>query len=451
MSDAPRCATWRKASVVFARGAFVALAVGVLAGSVGVMHYIPAAATTLQAHGIQFAGLRSLHTVFITAWIFLAGVSIVHRWMDDQDVPATWGDRMRLRATVALWAVAGLGSLVTLPLGITSGREYVDFHPVLAVPVLLGWILFGWSFYRVAAKGFWSRPVHVTMWGVAVPFFAFTFVEQFAWLIPDVFEQPVVDLRIQWKACGTLVGSFNLIVYGCILYVAEKLSGNTAYAQSRTAYALFGVGLLNSFTNFGHHTYHLPQSAAVNWISFVVSMTEILILARVAWDVVAIASVGAARDDARRFLCASKWWSTAMLLTAILISVPPLNALIHGTHVVTAHAMGTEIGIDSMILLGALAWALGTREVSPVGAWSAALNVSAAALVTWLHVSGLVVGLARYRGLPAPEWLVVSNPVLFAVAGFATAACLFGVTWRFVPALWRTADARTAAVPQRAA
>ena len=30
-----------------------------------------------------------------------------------------------------------------------------------------------------------------------------------------------------------------------------------------------GIGLLNSFTNYAHHTYHLPQSHVVKWVAFV--------------------------------------------------------------------------------------------------------------------------------------------------------------------------------------
>ena len=65
-----------------------------------------------------------------------------------------------------------------------------------------------------------------------------------------VFADPLTDLRIQWKACGTLVGSFNLFVYGALYYVGERLSGDERAARSRLSYALFGVGLIAS----GLHT-----------------------------------------------------------------------------------------------------------------------------------------------------------------------------------------------------
>jgi nitric oxide reductase subunit B len=116
-------------------------------------------------------------------------------------------------------------------------------------------------------------------------FFVVTFVEQHLYLIPSFFGNPVQDLQVQWKATGTLVGSFNLFVYGSVIYIGERISRDSSYGHSKIAYALFAVGLLNSFTNFAHYTYHLPQDHLVKWISFVVSMAEITVLCRAVYDV----------------------------------------------------------------------------------------------------------------------------------------------------------------------
>jgi hypothetical protein len=282
------------------------------------------------------------------------------------------------------------------------------------------------------------------MWGVGVLFFLYTFLEQHVWLFKGVFTSPIVDLRIQWKATGTLVGSFNLFVYGTLYYVGEKLSGDEDYAYSKMAYALFGVGLLNSFTNFAHHTYHIPQSEVVKWISFIVSMTEAIILIRVMSDIARMSSrrKGDPFNSTRCFIVAARWWTCAMLFTSLLLSVPPLNALVHGTHVVTAHAMGTEIGIDSMVLFAAVSWILSEFLTRRTGADAVlhspsmrfrivGLNVMAAALIVWLNISGIIVGYMRYQLLPPPEWLQSCNYYVFVGVGSGTALFLMALvaTW----------------------
>ncbi len=164
------------------------------------------------------------------------------------------------------------------------------------------------------------------------------------------------DLAIQWKSYGTLVGSFNLIVYGGIIYLGEQLTGDRAYGHSRLAFFLFFVGILNSFTNYGHHTYHIPQTEWVKWIAFIVSMTEIIILFKVLWDLVTLKKLwgGHGRGPHRLavlLLCATTLWTFLQLILSILISIPPVNTLFHGTHIIVAHSMGSMIGIDSFALM----------------------------------------------------------------------------------------------------
>jgi hypothetical protein len=254
------------------------------------------------------------------------------------------------------------------------------------------------------------------------------------------------------------VGSYNLFVYGSIIYIGERISGDGSYGHSKVAYALFGVGLLNSFTNFAHHTYHLPQDPLVKWISFVVSMMEIVILCRALYDLLRLFRTQSAGPfcAARGSFAASKYWSVFILLSAVLISVPPLNAIIHGTYAVTGHAMGATIGIDTMVLIGALIWILGEHLVAREGAGASevlhtptirsiviGLNVGVAALVVWLHVSGTITGVTRAAYAPGetyagPAWLAASNGIVFATTGFvalvffaALLVKLFGPAFRY--------------------
>jgi len=183
------------------------------------------------------------------------------------------------------WGLAGAGILFTLPFGMTSGREYVGFYPVFSLLIVAGWLSMAVTFFSKVARSFWSQPVYVYMWATGIVYFLYAFAEAHAYLIPTIGERPVVDLQIQWKSCGSLVASFNMLVYGTLIYLAERISKDTSYARSTKGFALMGVGMLNSFTNYAHHTYHIPQSDIVQWIAFVVSMLEIIILLSVFYDV----------------------------------------------------------------------------------------------------------------------------------------------------------------------
>ena len=429
---------WRYASLTFLRGSLVSLTVALLAGLMSALYSVPRLAAMLEPMGLDMRAFRPLHTTFAAAFIFLGGIAVVHRYLQDLGGEPRPGERLRLKVQVIAWAFAGAGIFLTVPLGLTSGREYLGFHPVFSVAIVIGWLCFVWNFFAATWDRFWERPIYVTMWGVGCVFFLYTFAEQHAYLIPEVFGDPLVDRRVQWKACGTLVGSMNLFVYGTLIYVGEKVSGCADYGRSKTAYALFGVGMLNSFTNFAHHSYHLPQSHVVKWIAFVISMAEIIILLRTVIDIAAM--VRTKRSDVccvSTFFTAVKWWTGAMLVTSLLISIPPLNALIHGTYMVPGHAMGTMIGIDTMAILGSGAFLLSEfmerrratqgdslRRSGSLRALIVALNFAVALMVLWFHIAGLTDGVHRYlapAGVAAvdyrPAWLTATNAVVLAVSG----------------------------------
>jgi nitric oxide reductase subunit B len=192
----------------------------------------------------------------------------------------------------------------------------------------------------------------------------------------------------------------------------------------------------------------LPQSHLVKWVAFIISMLEIIILFRVVWDIARSVSVKKRDqyDSMTHWINASKWWTGAMLFSSILISIPPLNALIHGTYVVTAHAMGTMIGIDSIILLGTLTFVLGEflgkqryllhntiSKVTVIG-----LNLGTGALVVWLNFVGMADGYYRYfiprsEVYHRPEWLGNIAAIGFAAFGIITFIFFALLVIRWIP------------------
>ena len=434
----PRLKRSDRVLLVMMASGLACVLLSLLFGALGALYYVPGISAKLVRAGISLVQLRPLHTSFASAWLFLGAAACAYRYLFEAHGEPTRADMLRFRVHMVAWGLAGLGILVTLPFGITSGREYLGFHPVFSLLIWGGWAVFAWTFFSRVRRGFFSRPVYVYMWGVGILLFLWTFAEGHAWLLSGVRSHPVADLQIQWKSCGTLVASFNQMVYGALIYLGEKKSGDERVGQSPTAFALLGIGLLNSFTNYAHHTYHLPQAHLIKWVAFVVSMLEILILVRMFQELAASMKRRPprphqeSRDVAERLLGLSKSWNLFLLLPlAIAISVPPLNALIHGTHVVMAHAMGSELAIDTYILLGAFAFMLRAifprREVLEQRLEGPELlrlvnrvNLFLLALVALLLASGLSAGLQRYLDRPEPAWLE-HFPLLFVFLGLGLA------------------------------
>jgi len=395
--------------------------------------------TLLREWGITLQHLRPIHESCAFAWVFIGGVTIVHLWLVQAYGPPDAAMRKRTLAMVLLWTAAGIGILTSLITGHFTGREYLGYSPWFSILIVLGWLLFAINFYQRVGFSLRGRPVYVMMWWLAIPLFLFTYAEAHAYLLEYVSLRPLRDLAIQWKSAGAHVGSFNLLAYGSLMFVACALRKSEDYAHSNTAFAFFTVGLLNTFTNYGHHTYHLPQSAWIHWVSFIVSMLELVILAKVFLDVGKLLKQDAAASEhpvISGFMRSATLWTFLMLTLSIIIAVPPLNALLHGTHAVSAHVMGSMVGIDSMILWAAMGY-LVSRALGPghailqtpsVRRALRLINICLFVFILIYLLRGASDGWSRYAGAAAPDYsaFVALFPTLMILSG---AGLMLSVLW----------------------
>jgi len=312
-----------------------------------------------------------------------------------------------------IFVVTGLAILASYFAGKFGGREYFEFPAVLSIPIpavlsipiFLSWIIFGVNYFKTVLKSSEPWPVYYWMWGTGIVFFFITFSEAYLWLIPYFRESMVREITVQWKSYGALTGSWNMLVYGTAIFVASRISENPQLARSRMAYGLYFLGLFNLMFGWAHHIYLVPSAPWLRILAYAVSMTELLVLGKILWDWRAsLASYQIHKHcNAYRFLFAADIWIFINLILALVISVPAWNLYTHGTHITVAHAMGSTIGINTMILLASVFFVI--REELPVevhsgcskqvtfGYWMA--NVSLAVFFVSLILAGLGKVLSR--------------------------------------------------------
>lgn len=396
--------------------------------------------------GITLQHLRPLHETAAFAWVFLGGVTVVYLYLHESGGALGPAARRRAAWQTAIWGAAGVGISVTVLSGSFTGREYLGYHPLFSLAILAGWLLFAYNFFAREGASLRAQPVYVFMWSVAIPLFVLTYLEAHLYLLDELSRRPVRDIAMQWRSNGVLVGSFNLLAYGSLTYVVGRIRGDDSYAYSRTAFALFWVGLLNTFTNFGHHTYHLPQSPWIHQISFAVSMLEVVILTRVLLDVWGLSrqdSVTGRYGTAAAFIRAATLWTCLLLFLSLAIAVPPLNALVHGTHVIVAHSMGSMLGIDSMILWAAFAYLLCQLQCSDRACAKGrrlipVVNASLLLFLLAFLARGAADGWTRYAGPSAPDMSHVFAlfPTLMVAAGLTLAGSVLWILSSWIRVLW---------------
>lgn len=333
---------------LFSLAALVLLATGMVWGVTGGLQYLMPG--FLKKY-VSFERVRPLHVSSVVFWIILGAMGAVLSYLQQHTGKKIASVKL-LKLQFLLFAVAVLLILISYCAGIFGGREYWEFHPLLSLPITIGWVLFLLNFLR-SLGSLKNQPVYVWMWLTGIVFFLFTFLESYLWVFPYFRKHVITDMTIQWKSYGSMVGSWNMLLYGSSIFLMDRINNHKRYSFSKMAFVLYFTGLFNLMFNWGHHIYTLPTHAYIKHISYAVSMTELFILGRIIylWK----ASLTEARKNfyhlSYRFLAAADLWIFLTLVLAIAMSVPAINVYTHGTHITVAHTMGATIGINSFILL----------------------------------------------------------------------------------------------------
>jgi nitric oxide reductase subunit B len=344
--------TTDKAAKAFLVLALSYLLFGLLLGVIGGYQYI---LPPFLKDQLSFQKTRPLHVYLVITWLFTAAQAGIYYYLPRvANRPVYWQQGIRIHFMLQL--LVSLFIIACFFLGYFGGKEYLEFPPLLGAFILLSWIPFAINFFFTLKPNYKTAPVYIWMWSTGIIFFFITLSESYLWLF-DFFHTNIVrDMTVQWKALGSMVGSWNMLVYGTGMYVMEQTSGNSKPSRSPIAFFFYFLGLTNLMFNWGHHTYIVPAAPWIKNVAYFISMTELLILAHLImqWR----KTMSEARKNYHRMpfrlLSYADAWIVLNLTLAIIISVPALNYYTHGTHITVAHAMGATIGINTMLLLASV-------------------------------------------------------------------------------------------------
>ncbi|MGZ3862100.1 MAG: cbb3-type cytochrome c oxidase subunit I [Bacteroidia bacterium] len=380
---------------LFLATALIMLLAGLVFGILAAATYIFPEFTKAN---LGFISLRPLHVSSALFWIIVGATGCVYngiRVFSGREV----NNRLSLVQWM-LWLFAICGILISYLTKDFGGREYWEFNPAWALPIVMAWILFLVNFFNITLK-IKNWPVYVWMWTSGIVFFMFTFLENYLWMFPYFREHFITDTTIQWKVNGSLVGSWNQMLYGTAFFLMDRISKSESTGRSKTAFFMFFLGLTNLMFNWGHHIYTLPTEKYIRYVGYIVSMTEWVFFAKIVYDWKKSLAVIQRHYSyfPYRFIMAADVWVFLNMGQAILMSIPAINLYTHGTHVTVAHAMGTTVGINSMILFAACFEFLGYRIEEhgrrPVFIKSCFWALQGSLFVFWLalNVAGIKKGL----------------------------------------------------------
>ncbi|HEX9723428.1 MAG TPA: cbb3-type cytochrome c oxidase subunit I, partial [Vicinamibacteria bacterium] len=168
-----------------------------------------------------------------------------------------------------LWNVMVVGALVTLPMGLTQGREYAEMIWPLDVLFLLNIVLLGINIWGTVARR--REPkIYVSLWNfmaatmVMIPIYA---VGNKIW-DPSGAYQGMNDNIVNYFYVHNLFNAwFTTAGVGLALYLLPKLSGKALYSHRLGLWGLWSVWT-------GQH--HQLYSPAPDWLEYLTIVFSIL-------------------------------------------------------------------------------------------------------------------------------------------------------------------------------
>lgn len=357
---------------------------------------------------LSFGRLRPLHTnavifAFVGNGIFTGVYYSMQRllkarmWSDKLSYINFWG-----------WQFIIVCAVVTLPLGITSSKEYAELEWWIDILITLIWVVFGWNMFATILK---RRVKHFY---VAIWFFIATFVTVAILHIFNSIAIPVSffksyswyagvqDALVQWWYGHNAVAFFLTTPYlGLMYYFVPKAANRPVYSYRLSIIHFWALIFIYIWAGPHHLLYtSLPDWAQSLGVVFSVmliapswgGMLNGLLTLRGAWDRV--------RDDVTlKFMVVALTCYGMVTFEGPLLSLKNVNIISHFTDWTVAHVHVGGLGWNGMFTFGMLYWLfpklfrteLYSKKMANQHFWIATLGIIL--YVIPIYIAGFVQGL----------------------------------------------------------
>ena len=261
------------------------------------------------------------------------------------------------------WNLVILLAVVTLPLGITSGKEYAELEWPIDILIAVVWVAYAIVFFGTVGTRK-IRHIYVANWffGAFIIAVALLHIVNSA-AIPITLTKSysayagVQDAMVQWWYGHNAVGFFLTAGFlGIMYYYIPKQAGRPIYSYRLSIVHFWAL----IFTYLGAGPHHLHYTALPDWAQSVGMIFSLVLLAP-SWGgmINGIMTLSGAwhklRDDPiLKFLIVSLSFYGMSTFEGPMMSIKTVNALSHYTDWTIGHVHSGALGWVGMISIGAL-------------------------------------------------------------------------------------------------
>ena len=346
------------------------------------------------------------------------------------------------------WQAIIVAAALSLPLGLTQGKEYAELIWPIDVGIALVWVAFGVNFFwTLAVRN--EKNLYVAIW-----FYISTVITIAVLHIVNSLHLPtsllhsypifsgVQDALVQWWYGHNAVGFFlTTPILGIMYYFLPKAADRPVYSYRLSVVHFWGLVFVYIWA--GPH--HLLYTALPDWaqtLGMVFSlmlwapswggMLNGLLTLRGAWDKLRT-------DPVIKFLIVAVTFYGMSTFEGPLLSIKSVSALAHYTDWIIGHVHGGALGWNGFMTAGMLYWLIprlwGTKlhsvRLADAHFWIGTFGILL--YITAMWISGVSQGL-YWRALDAEGFLkypdfvegLLASKVLYHMRLFGGTAYLFG-------------------------
>jgi len=263
------------------------------------------------------------------------------------------------------WQLIIVSAVLTLPLGITTGKEYAELEWPIDIAIAFIWVVFGWNMFGTIIKRR-ERHLYVAIW-----FYIATFVTVAVLHIVNSFEIPVTllksyswyagvqDALVQWWYGHNAVAFFLTTPYlGLMYYFIPKAANRPVYSYRLSIIHFWALIFLYIWAGPHHLLYTaLPDWAQSLGVAFSImlllpswgGMINGLLTLRGAWDKVR-------EDVVLKFLVVAITAYGMATFEGPMLSLKNVNAIAHFTDWIIAHVHVGALGWNGFLTFGIIYW-----------------------------------------------------------------------------------------------
>ena len=317
----------------------------------------------MQLEWLHFGRLRPLHTnavifafggsaLFATSYYVVQRTCQVRLFSDGLAAFTFWG-----------WTAIILAAAITLPLGITTSKEYAELEWPIDIMIAVVWVSYAIVFFGTIMKRR-VKHIYVANWfyGAFILTVAILHIVNSAALPVSLTKSysvypGAIDAMVQWWYGHNAVGFFLTAGFlGMMYYFVPKQAGRPVYSYRLSVVHFWA--LISTYMWAGPH--HLHYTALPDWAQSL-GMVFSLILLAPSWGgmINGIMTLSGAwhklrTDPILKFMIVSLSFYGMSTFEGPMMAIKTVNALSHYTDWTIGHVHSGALGWVAMVSIGAV-------------------------------------------------------------------------------------------------